>query len=414
MENMARDLIPMTAQAYDFLIAGRSYHEPEHALRTLQEVNARGLTPLSSSYVSVIHAFTRTKEPDVALAVLREGERRDNMPIFSYFDVMEASADAKYAEGVDHCWKTLMANKILVHEGACLKLLRYAASTGKAALAGEVVRHLTNQNYKCGAEHLGPLFEAFVRANDSAAFGVLELMEKAGIPIDRGIVSVWTEQLSTSIEALNRGIRQLQQLNMPREDGSLRGPVHVALFNSILDAAVALGNIELAAETFQSASKYGVKPNVDSYNAMLVVCRELKQINVANELYEEMLRNNIQPNRTTFHRLVSVACSVERDESYEDAFKYLELTKAAGMIPNFNTYVELARRCAISRDARATIVLEEMETFGYPVSDELKQFVESGGLSDKLQTLKESNQRFGRPNKTIPRAILSSKNISIR
>ncbi|RKP07939.1 hypothetical protein THASP1DRAFT_30256, partial [Thamnocephalis sphaerospora] len=264
MENMNIDMVAMNSTIYDKIIFARARTEPEHALRTLQEMGARGLTPFTSSYASVARAFSHTKEPNVALAVLREGERRGQVPTSSYFDVLESSADGDYMEGVLYCWKALLANKLNVHEGACLKVLRAAAVSGNSELASEVLRHLSTQGYKCGVQHFTPLFEALVKSGDMAAFGVLDLMNETGLPIDSGVVSAWTARLSGSIEALDRGFRLLERLHEPSETGVPGKPIHIALFNSVLTACINLRDAERAAETFQAAGRLGVTPNTDS------------------------------------------------------------------------------------------------------------------------------------------------------
>ncbi|KAI9591558.1 hypothetical protein BDF19DRAFT_389272 [Syncephalis fuscata] len=388
IENMRLDEVPIRASAYDQIIMGRSRMEPEHALRTLKEMKVRGMMPLPSTYLSVIRAFCNINDAKTALDVLREAERQGNLPVISYFYVLDLCANNDDLEGALYCWNHLIRNKMHVHEGACLPLLRLAANAGDGALAGDILRHLTQQKYELTAIHFEPLFAALVNSDDMAAFGVLNLMEKAKIPISQEFVNAWTTRLAISKDMLEKGFRLLERIHNEGNDTGARD-VHVALFNSVLIAGVRLRDPERVADIFQQAGKLETVPNIDSYHALMDACKIAQQPATAAALLDEMRDNNVPIVRATYERLIGAFCGVTAGDSYEEAFQYLEEAKAAGFVPTESMYVMIVRKCARERDPRANIAMEEMAAFGYPVGKNLQRYVEAGGINELVDTLPE-------------------------
>ncbi|RKP26120.1 hypothetical protein SYNPS1DRAFT_6561, partial [Syncephalis pseudoplumigaleata] len=364
LRNMHRDNVAVGTSAYDLIINGRSRLEPEHALRTLMEMKARGMQPLPTTYTAVIKAFNNLGDSQTVMKVLRDAEREGSVSISAYVTAFEACVDDDNMEGALYCWNYFMRSGIHVHEGNCLSLLRLAANAGNGSLAGDILRHLTQQKYRCTAIHFEPLFTALVNSDDVAAFGVLDLMERSGIPVTQPFVMAWTNRLSVSTAMLDKGFDLLKRIH--REGGEEGGrKVHVALFNSLLIASIRLHDPERVASFFQQADELGVVPNTDSYNALLDACKIVQQPAMAVDLLQEMRDNNVPVTRATYERLIGAFCGVPAGESYEEAFQYLEEAKAAGYVPTESMYVMIVRKCARERDPRANIAMEEMEAFGY-------------------------------------------------
>ncbi|KAI8057967.1 hypothetical protein BDF22DRAFT_663092 [Syncephalis plumigaleata] len=378
MENMERDNIPLGSSFYDMIINGRSRLEPEHALRTLKEMKARGMLPLASTYISLMRSFGYQGDSNTVMQLLRDAERHVAVPVYGYFHAFESCTDSDNLEGALYCWNYFMRSGINVHEGGCLALLRLAANAGDGSLAGDVLRHLTQQKYKS-------IVGALVNSDDMAAFGVLDLMEKANIPISQDFVAAWTNRLATSKAMLDKGFGLLERIH--KEGGEQGGrKIHTALFNGLLIASLRLRDPERVASYFEQVTKLNVVPNTDSYNALLDACKIAQQPTMAVDLLAEMRENNIP-----LRRVIAAFCGVPAGESYEEAFQYLEETKSAGYVPTESMYVMIIRKCARERDPRANIAMEEMETIGYTVGHNLRRYVEAGGIAELLNT--PSNDR---------------------
>ncbi len=69
-------------------------------------------------------------------------------------------------------------------------------------------------------------------------------------------------------------------------------------------------------------------------------------------------------------------------ETYEDAFFYLEEMKAAGHVPPIRTYAKIIRRCIGANDPRYKMALEEMGEIGYSAPKsllwEVKEYEQMG------------------------------------
>jgi pentatricopeptide repeat protein len=394
MENMKRDNIALSSAFYDMIISGRSRLEPEHALRTLREMKAQGMLPIPNTYLSVIRAFCSLGDPNTVMQVLRDAERHIAIPVFGYFYAFESCTDNDNLEGALYCWNYFMRSGINVHEGGCLAILRLAANAGDGSLAGDILRHLTQQKYKFTAVHFEPLFSALVNSDDMAAFGVLDLMEKANIPISQDFVAAWTNRLATSKVMLDKGFGLLERIH--KEGGEQGGrKIHTALFNGLLIASLRLRDPERVASYFEQISKLNVTPNTDSYNALLDACKIAQQPTMAVDLLAEMRENNVPITRATYERIIAAFCGVPAGESYEEAFQYLEETKSAGYVPTESMYVMIVRKCARERDPRANIAMEEMETIGYTVGHNLRRYVEAGGITELLGNTSNDRKNNG-------------------
>jgi hypothetical protein len=79
-----------------------------------------------------------------------------------------------------------------------------------------------------------------------------------------------------------------------------------------------------------------------------------------------MKRVQVKPNEETYEKMILLCLT---QETYEDAFFYLEEMKAASHVPARAIYESLLAKCSSVEDARSTMVLQEMKECGYKVKD---------------------------------------------
>jgi pentatricopeptide repeat protein len=244
------------------------------------------------------------------------------------------------------------------------------------------VRKLTLQKL-----HFSPLTRAYVNVNDiKNAMESLNIMRQAGFQVNL------FDTTSTGIYSLIRKNRKtidqayycLEEL---RKEGKV---VDVSALNVVIAACSNISkrnryrrDVDMirALETYKAAEKLGVKPNVETFSSLLLVCLYAKRRDLADQLWKEMLELEIFPTILTYSRMISVICT---QNDYEEAFVYLEEMKAKNLLPPRDVYEKIIKRCVHHGDTRALLALEEAESFGHKFSSSFYQDLKSGGLNLEL------------------------------
>ncbi|KAJ2878471.1 hypothetical protein GGI21_004813, partial [Coemansia aciculifera] len=134
-----------------------------------------------------------------------------------------------------------------------------------------------------------------------------------------------------------------------------------------------------------------------SFEAVLRGCVLRKNLTVAEQSLALCIdADGLAPTQQVYALMVDVAL---RQFNYEDAFVYLDAMKTHGFVPARRTYAAVVRRCAVVRDPRAAIALDEMRAQGYDVSPALEEYVKSGGRSARhiYEEKKESESESDSP-----------------
>jgi pentatricopeptide repeat protein len=278
------------------------------------------------------------------------------------------------ADGVVTTWaKAVNQLKITPDEGCCISVLHTAARHGLSSLAPEVIRVLSTMNVSWAEHHFAPVVEAFCRDADvKEAFAILELMRNNDVTPTLETAQPIFEVISANVDAVDEAYGML--VNMHQE-GRV---VDISAFNVIIQACVALVDLQRALGMYQSAKELGVVPDVETYNLLLSACISARHRELGDRLLKEMMDAGITPDVRTYERLV-VLCLTQA--TYEDAFYYLEEMKTRGLIPTQAIYEAIIRKCFTMGDTRHQLAIEEMLECGYVMNGKLQKFLESNGSS---------------------------------
>ncbi|KAI9255473.1 hypothetical protein BY458DRAFT_442275 [Sporodiniella umbellata] len=337
------------------------------ALSTFEDMKKQGITPTLAFYPLLIHAC-RSKECETAFGLLKEAENSGlslNGEPRVYFDVMRLCADMDKIDLVSECWgKAIETLKLRPDEGVCLQVLRVAAKVGDTKLATDVIRQLSTTGYPYKEHYFTPLMEAFLVKDDlKSAFNVLDIMRISGIPPTLRAVQAFREKISESMETVDKAYYILEELHKENK------PVDVAAFNVVLAACADAGDVDRTISTYREAVNLGVQPNVDTYNSILDVCIKGRVHDMDSVVISEMKKANVSPNVDTYVKMIELSCyRVDLDS----AFKYLETMKEYGILPPHRCYIILANKLSYLKDPRFHLVIEEMETYGYKVSNAVR------------------------------------------
>ncbi|ORX94728.1 hypothetical protein K493DRAFT_220753, partial [Basidiobolus meristosporus CBS 931.73] len=375
MDLMEKDQIPLTQNSYEYLVHSMVWNKRlEQALDILDSMKERKIRPTESTYSHIINGCIDVDETELAYKFLKDSEAKSMfVPRSAYIRTLYACARS-HESNVEELWRKVTgALNLKPLEGLCMEVLNYACRAGKPDLAADVLRVLTQSKITCKEQHFAPLFEAFISNKDwKSALNIVDVMVNAKIEPEPTFMEPFKNAIEKSASDLDDAYMAIENL---REDGK---KVHISAFNTIVSACAHLGDVKRAFAAVTDAPKLGIQADIETYNAILDACARSHNKEIAEKVYHEIKATGLKPNADTFFRLIAVSC---QQSDYEDAFGYLEETKENNIVPPASAYVLLVRKCARERDSRARIAMEEMEVFGYPVTNELKKYVETGGMA---------------------------------
>ncbi|OSD06764.1 hypothetical protein PYCCODRAFT_1430955 [Trametes coccinea BRFM310] len=352
----------------------------ELALQYLASLPRLGLSPTLNTATAVITTaanlgFARLAV-DLSLAFEQMSVRRLEGSTWS--DVLVSCAEALYADGVGLAWRRVVhEHKMLPDEGCCIQVLHTAARHGLPSLALEVIEVLKRIEIVWCEHHIAPVIEAMCQHDElKEAMMMLSYMRQNDIIPTLETATPILKLVSKDTDAVDHAWGQLEILY---EEGQ---GVDVVALNVVIQGAIVLRDLQRAVGTYKACGRLGVKPDIDTYNLLLLGCIDARHRELGDRLLSDMKEAGIKPDQTTYERMVRLCLT---QSTYEDAFFYLEEMKTLGMVPPVTIYEALIRKLYSVGDVRYKIALEEMKECGYDVSPRLKSFVESGGSHDGPQ-----------------------------
>lgn len=294
-------------------------------------------------------------------------------------------------DGVLHCWKIAVQDLNLTpDEGLCLSVLHTAARHGLPDLATDVLRVLKLIAVPWEEHHFAPLIEAFCRADQvKEALLTLNIMRTSEVePMTETVYPLFdiVKRDTDSIDTVWAIIDKLYQ------EGK---QIDVSVLNVLIQASVALGDLQRAVGAYKSFSDYQSTPNLTTFNALLKGCVEAGHRELGSLLLADMKEAKIKPDQETYQRFISLCLT---QDNYEDAFFYLEEMKAAGHVPSLSVYVSIITKCLSAGDTRYTIAVEEMRDAGYRIpSNLMREINDAARRREKLgnDSLPDAGQTEG-------------------
>lgn len=278
-------------------------------------------------------------------------------------------------EGVLHLWpKVTNEFKVLPDEGCAIEVLHTAGRHGLPELAMDVLRTLKVIGADLQEFHFTPIIEAFCRTNRvKEAFSTLALMRQNNIDPNAVTAHPIFNAIRVNTDAIDAAWDALEALHAEGQT------VDITSVNVVIQASVALGDLQRAFGTYQTCAELGIKPTLDTYHFLLSGCIAARHRELGDRLIADMKEAKIKPDASTYERLI-VLCLT--GETYEDAFFYLEEMKAENLHPPLSVYEAIIERCVLEKDARYAVARQELEEFGYTVSPALERVISHGGASN--------------------------------
>ncbi|KAI1314938.1 hypothetical protein EDD11_001523 [Mortierella claussenii] len=392
--------LKMNITSYEYILQGLCNSlELEHALDLLGDmtvaVNEKGepdengkpvidVRPSQQCYILVIRLAQSLHESETAYMILKMAEVQSGLsriPAVVYLDLLARAAEDYELPAVEYCWKKAVKESgATVDEGTCMLVLNCAGHEKAPRLSAEVIQHMG----ECGMEfqeyHFAPLFQSFSLSKKfKSAFNVLSIMRSSGMKPN---ILTATSLLKVMDDSADVEDAFVCMQEMHREGKA----VDVVAFNILIEACGRNKDVTRAMSIFEAASDLGVETDTDTYNALLTGCIADKNMTEGKKVIARMQDAGVDPNVDTYQSLISLCLT---QINYEDAFVYLEEMKSHNVIPSEPIYTRLVRKLARENDPRIQYAVEEMESFGYVVGPNLREYIETGGLSN----LEESERR---------------------
>ncbi|KAG0344317.1 hypothetical protein BG004_004561, partial [Podila humilis] len=385
--------LELNIHSYEIILQGLcTNQELEHALDLLGDmtvsVNERGLPdeqgkptidvrPSLLCFQPVIQLAMDLHESETAFLVLKMAEVQaglNRLPPVIYTDLMIRASEDFVLDAVEYCWKKGVKDmQSPLDEGACMLVLNCAGHESAPRLAAEVIQYMGESGMEFQEYHFAPLLQAFSLAKKfKSAFNVLSIMRTSGME-----PTVLTA--ASLLKVLDEPAYIEDALTCLQEMHKEGKTVDVLALNVLVEACGRVRALTRAIAIFDMASSLSIVPDTDSYNALLTGCIEDRNMTEGKEVIRRMQRAGVSPNVDTYQSLITLCLT---QINYEDAFMYLEEMKSHNVIPSEAIYTSLVRKLARENDVRIRFAVEEMESFGYVVGPNLRQYIETGGLSN--------------------------------
>ncbi|PIL35851.1 hypothetical protein GSI_01511 [Ganoderma sinense ZZ0214-1] len=370
---------------YEIVIARFAENQRlELALQFLAKLGPAGLSPTIKTATAVITSAAHLGFPQLALDLADSFESTSVRRLEGevWVDLLASCSESLYAEGTVRTWhKVVRELRMIPDEGCCLQVLHTAARHGLSALGLEVIKQLKAMNVVWSEHHFAPVVEAMCHRQElREALILLDFMRENHMKPTLDTARPILEYISKDTNTIDDAWGKLEEL---REEGQT---VDVVALNVVIQAAVALRDLQRAVGTYKAAAQVGVKPDIDTYNLLLEGCISARHRQLGDRLLGEMKDAGIKPDVMTYQRMVLLCLT---QTTYEDAFFYLEEMKTLRMVPPLVVYEAIVRKLVSVGDTRYKIALEELKECGYQVSMRLESFVSSGGAHNGPARAKE-------------------------
>ncbi|KAL4073938.1 hypothetical protein J3A83DRAFT_4091558, partial [Scleroderma citrinum] len=371
LNRMAEQGIPPNEQTYALIVKRITATESiELALQFMHEMAKRGFTPDLTATQDVIKLAADLHLPRLAIDLAQNFEAHSVRRIDgeTWVACLISSAELLYADGVQKCWEKCIHELTLTpDEGACIAVLHTCARHGLADLATDAIRVLRSIGVEWHEHHFAPLLEAFASAGKvKEAFGTLHLLRNNGIVPRPETVQPISDLLKSDVDTIDGIWKVLDEL---RDEGHT---IDAAAINAIIDASIALGDLQRAIGAYKTFQDYGSKPDIETFNLLLRGCIGASHRELGDKLLLDLKQAGIRPNALTYERII-ILCLTQ--SAYEDAFFYLEEMKAQKFLPPLRVYEAIIRTCVAAGDSRYALALTELGQCGYSLSQDLRRYV---------------------------------------
>ncbi|KAF2817379.1 uncharacterized protein BDZ99DRAFT_505118 [Mytilinidion resinicola] len=336
LEYMQERWLQLSEDGHAAVVAGllreRSF---EMALEKIEEMEKHGPGRVPTwLYDKATFMLLDVKEVEEAyqLTVRRRNLGNGDISPALWHMLLDVGSEAFHHELVKLVWaERVEPNFFIPSSGICSNVLNTAARHGDAHLATDVFRVMSNRKTIFSQLDYEMLLEAYITAGDlKTALTVLVVMEEAGVKADLNTANPIVAYLRQD------PTRPMQAFNLLEEFAQSQRKVPTAAVNAIIQTCVAMPDLEQAIEVYKALHTISSKgPDIETFNTLFQGCRTARRKELAMFLAAEMIQLKIRPNLLTYDRLILV-CTECGD--IDDAFRYYYEMRDQGWQPRDGTF----------------------------------------------------------------------------
>ncbi|KAJ6609859.1 hypothetical protein B0H10DRAFT_1812604 [Mycena sp. CBHHK59/15] len=342
----------------------------EMALQFLHAMKVHNLLPEVAAAQAVITLAAKQGQPKLAvdLAVSFEKQTVRKVENSVWLACLHSSAAELYSDGVIKAWYTLVRDlAVSLDEGICTLVLHMAARNGLPDLATDALRVLKVLGVPWMEHHLAPLIEAFCRAEQfEEAFSTISIMRQNNIEPTPQTCSPILQVVRQNPSFVDQLWAILEQMHKDAK------PVDISALNILLHASVSTGQMSRALADYHNFKHYGLQPNTETFHLFIDGCILSHDVAYGEFAFRKLKEAGTSPDPDAFEKMIMLHLT---QETYDDAFLYLEEMQGAGYVPGQHVYEALALKCASAGDARYVVALDEMKEVGHSIHPDLKEEV---------------------------------------
>ncbi|CAO2653537.1 Nn.00g029480.m01.CDS01 [Neocucurbitaria sp. VM-36] len=416
LEYMKSRWFTLSDRGQNFVVAGMLRERQfEHALETLEDMMKRKVRIenwLLDKAMWMLLEYGEVEEAFYVLSLKEGVQSKGEAGTVKLSDalwgaLLDAAAQKHMHQATSMVWMTqVQPGYLKPGTGTCLSVLIIASRNGDVQLATDVFRVLTERETSFTTHHYEQLITTYLNANDlSAALSVILIMVQANVKIDAGTCNpLYCYMIN---EKADEGSRPMHAFSQLQELEAAGHKVPTATVNACIQASITLNRFEEAIEIYKALHTVSHEgPNTQTFNNLFRGCHRTARKELAMFFANEMIQLGLKPDLITYDRLILVCV---QSSDLEDALLYYEEMRATGsgkgsMKPRPRTWELLIHKCVVEGDERAVALLKDykenveeprkhvekavMDRFAYGIkSDGLQgKQVQSEGNADDIKT----------------------------
>jgi pentatricopeptide repeat protein len=366
------DGIELNSNSYD--LALQNYHKAgsyELALDLFNNIQSNESLVVPSMYITLIKISIEMRDVELVEKFSKLAFTTKNR--FSHSDLfalLRGYLEMDLAELSFEVWDHLVeVQRLLPDQGLTEMVLSASARWGNSKLATSVLRVFSEQGIPCEDYHFIPLIEVFLKSKQwDRGIQIMNMASQANIKPSLNSLVYFRRQLRSQ----HADLMEATSYIMDKARSGVKLPREFIFY--VLESNLLKNETEQGLDLLNILKKQHAPLSLEYYNTIIKCFADNKQTTHCTNFYSQMKADGIKPNEVTYTQLIKLYCE---EDTYEESFKLLEEMKSSDIVPSSSCYTTLLRKCAMEKDERVYLVMEEMDMFGYTVADKLRLFVES-------------------------------------
>lgn len=191
-------------------------------------------------------------------------------------------------------------------------------------------------------------YESLIRSQANAvrfpeAFKTLDEMHKEGLRLRPHAWKAVVEAMSRDFRVIDDVYVHVEQLQSS-EDMKVDPDVMRTYLNLIIEACSQTLQFSKAFDTFAALETFGLKPDIQSFHAVLKgICSVPGHLAAVTQVYDQLGKNDLRPTAETFHHVISAFLV---NNELQNGLELLGVARDLGVKVNYDTCAMIVRKMA--------------------------------------------------------------------